>query len=49
MKEAVKAAVRSLEGLGARVEEVSLPHVRYAQAVYQRHRPGGGQLQLGPL
>ena len=34
VKEAVLAAVRVLEGLGARVEEVSLPHVRYALAAY---------------
>lgn len=34
VREAVNAAVGVLEGLGARVEEVSLPHVRYALAAY---------------
>lgn len=31
---AVKKAVKELEGLGAKVEEISLPHTEYAVAVY---------------
>jgi aspartyl-tRNA(Asn)/glutamyl-tRNA(Gln) amidotransferase subunit A len=31
---AVRAAVKALEGLGARVQEISLPHTEYCLAVY---------------
>ncbi len=34
VRDAVTAAVRVLEGQGARVEEVSLPHCRYAPAAF---------------
>lgn len=47
VKEAVEAAVRQLEELGARVEEVSLPHIRYAQAVYQVIAPAEASSNLG--
>src|SRR5690606_12040203 len=34
VEHAVREAVRVLEGLGARVDEVSLPHTEYAPAAY---------------
>ena len=45
--EAIKAAISKLEGLGARVEwEVSLPHTRYALAVYYLIAPSEASANL---
>ena len=39
--------MRVLEGLGAKVEEVSLPHIRYAQATYHIIAPAEASSNLG--
>ncbi|MBA7702049.1 Glutamyl-tRNA(Gln) amidotransferase subunit A [subsurface metagenome] len=45
--QAIKAAISKLEGLGARVEwEVSLPHTRYALAVYYLIAPSEASANL---
>ena len=46
VKEAVNAAIRVLEGLGARIEEISLPHARYALAVYYMIAPAEASSNL---
>ena len=43
---AVKEAIRVLEGLGARVEEVSLPHTEYALPVYYLLAPAEASANL---
>ena len=45
----VREAVAAMEGAGAIVEEVSLPHTDYGLATLLHHRPGGMQLQPRPL
>lgn len=47
VKDAVLAAVRVLEGLGAKVQEVSLPHARYALAAYHMIAPAEASSNLG--
>ena len=46
VESAVLRAVETLEGLGARVEEVSLPHTRYALAVYYIIAPSEASANL---
>ncbi|MBI4303804.1 MAG: Asp-tRNA(Asn)/Glu-tRNA(Gln) amidotransferase subunit GatA [Chloroflexi bacterium] len=43
---AIRNAIGKLEGLGARVEEVSLPHTRYALAVYYIIAPSEASANL---
>lgn len=47
VKEAVKAAVRTLEAEGAKVEEVSLPHTKYALASFYMIAPAEASSNLG--
>ncbi len=46
VKAAVDAAVRQLESLGARVEEISLPHTEYAAATYYIIAPAEASANL---
>jgi aspartyl-tRNA(Asn)/glutamyl-tRNA(Gln) amidotransferase subunit A len=46
VKQAVDAAVRQLQGLGAEVEEISLPHPDYAAAVYYIIAPAEASANL---
>jgi aspartyl-tRNA(Asn)/glutamyl-tRNA(Gln) amidotransferase subunit A len=46
VKQAVDAAVRQLQGLGAEVEEISLPHTDYAAAVYYIIAPAEASANL---
>jgi len=46
VKEAVDAAVRQLEALGAEVEEISLPHTDYAAATYYIIAPAEASANL---
>ncbi|MFH1368979.1 MAG: Asp-tRNA(Asn)/Glu-tRNA(Gln) amidotransferase subunit GatA [Elusimicrobiota bacterium] len=43
---AVKAAVGQLEGMGAKIEEISLPHTEYAVAVYYIIAPSEASANL---
>ena len=46
VKTAIEAAIKKLEGLGAKIEEVSLPSTRYALAVYYIIAPSEASANL---
>ncbi|OGS23722.1 MAG: aspartyl/glutamyl-tRNA amidotransferase subunit A [Elusimicrobia bacterium RIFOXYB2_FULL_50_12] len=46
VNDAVRNAVKVLEGLGARIEEISLPHTEYAVAVYYLIAPSEASANL---
>ncbi len=49
VRDAVHKAAAALEGAGATVEEVSLPHAEHALGAYYVIMSGRGQFQFGPL